>query len=61
MPEQNVTRIDAEKAALSLRSHLLTPIIDGHALEVEDVSSFLAGRLSMEEEEGGRRPDLTLS
>jgi len=61
MPEQNVTRIDAEKATLGLRSHLLMPIIDGHALEEEDVSSFLAGRLSMEEGEDGRRPNLTLS
>ena len=61
MPGQNVTRIDAEKAALGLRSHLLTPIIDGHALEKGDVSSFLAGRLSMEEEEGEKQPSLTLS
>jgi hypothetical protein len=61
MTEQNVTRIDAESASLGLRSRLLKPIIDGHALEVEDVSSFLAGRLSMEEEEGERRPNLTLS
>ena len=60
MPEQNVTRIDAEKAALGLRSHLLMPIIGGHPLEEEDVSSFLAGRLSMEEE-GESRPNLTLS
>jgi len=61
MPEQDMTRIDAEKAGLGLRSHLLMPIIDGHALEEEDVSSFLAGRLSPEEEGGGRRPNLTLS
>jgi hypothetical protein len=61
MPEQNVTRIDAEKTVLGLRSHLLTPIIDGHALENEDVSSFLAGRLSMDDEVGDRRPNLTLS
>jgi hypothetical protein len=61
MPGQNVTRIDAEKAALGLRSHLLMPIIDGRALEEEDVASFLAGRLSMEEEDGERRPNLTLS
>jgi hypothetical protein len=61
MPGQNVTRIDAEKAALGLRSHLLMPIIDGHALEEEDVSSFLAGRLSLDEEDGERRPNLTLS
>jgi len=61
MPEQNVTRIDAEKVSLGLRSHLLMPIIDGHALEEEDVSSFLAGRLSMSADEGERRPNLTLS
>ena len=61
MPGQNVTRIDAEKAAIGLRSHLLMPIIDGHALEVEDVSSFLAGRLSLEEGEGKRRTNLRLS
>ena len=61
MPGQNATRIDAEKATIGLRSHLLMPIIDGHALEVEDVSSFLAGRLSMDDEVGDRRPNLTLS
>jgi hypothetical protein len=61
MPEQNVTRIDAEKAALGLRSRLLTPIIGGRALEEEDVSSFLAGRLSIEEDEGESLPNLTLS
>ena len=61
MPEQNVTQIDAEKAALGLRSHLLMPIIDGHALGEGDVSGFLAGRLSMEEEEDGRQLNLTLS
>jgi hypothetical protein len=61
MPGQNVPRIDAEKAAIGLRSHLLMPIIDGHALAEEDVSSFLAGRLSLEEENGERRLNLRLS
>jgi hypothetical protein len=61
MPGHNVTWIDTEKAALGLRSRLLMPVIDGHALEEEDVSSFLAGRLSLEEGEGERRTNLTLS
>jgi hypothetical protein len=61
MPGHNVTWIDTEKAASGLRSHLLMPVIDGHALEEEDVSSFLAGRLSLEEGDGEGRPNLTLS
>jgi hypothetical protein len=61
MPGQNVTRSDAGKTASGLRSHLLMPIIDGRAPEGADVSSFLAGRLSLEEAEGERLPKLTLS
>jgi hypothetical protein len=44
MPDQDLPKIDAESAA-HLRSPLLMPVIEGHALEDEDISSFLSTKL----------------
>jgi hypothetical protein len=59
MTEQTITQATGDKAALGFRSHLLTPVVEGNTLESDDVCSFLAGRLSAEddEEEEQARPD----
>jgi len=51
MTEQSITQAAGDKAALGFRSHLLTPVVAGNTLESDDVCSFLAGRLSAEDEE----------
>jgi hypothetical protein len=51
MTEQTITQATGDKAALGFRSHLLTPVVAGNTLESDDVCSFLAGRLSAEDEE----------
>ena len=51
MTEQTITQATGDKAALGFRSHLLTPVVAGNTLESDDVCSFLAGRLSTEDEE----------
>ena len=51
MTEQTVPQAAATKAGLGFRSHLLLPVVEGNTLESEDICSFLAGRLSAEEEE----------
>ena len=51
MTEQTITQATGDKAALGFRSHLLTPVVAGNTLESDDVCSFLAGRLSAEDDE----------
>jgi hypothetical protein len=51
MTEQTITQVTVDAANLGFRSHLLKPVVEGNTLESDDVCSFLAGRLSTEEEE----------
>ncbi len=51
MTEQTITQAESEAAGLGFRNHLLLPVVEGNTLESRDVCSFLAGRLSTEEEE----------
>ncbi len=51
MTEQTITLATGDKTGLGFRSHLLTPVVEGNTLESDDVCSFLAGRLSTEDEE----------
>jgi hypothetical protein len=51
MTEQTITQANGDAAGLGFRSHLLTPVVKGNTLESDDVCSFLAGRLSAEDEE----------
>ncbi len=46
MAEQNFTQPTGDKAEMGFRCRLLMPVIEGNTLEDEDVSHFLAGRLS---------------
>jgi hypothetical protein len=50
MTEQHIIRSSSEKADSGSRSQLLMPIMEGNTLERDDVSGFLAGRLSLPEE-----------
>ncbi len=61
MAEENLTHSAAEHAELGIRSQLLMPIIEGHTLESEDVSRFLAGRLPAAKREGDPHPGARLS
>lgn len=51
MTEQTITQASGTKAGLGFRSHLLMPVMEGNTLESDDVCSFLAGRLSAEDDE----------
>ncbi len=51
MTEQTIAQANDDVAGLGFRSHLLMPVVEGNTLESDDVCSFLAGRLSSEEEE----------
>jgi hypothetical protein len=51
MTEQTITQATGDKSALGFRSHLLKPVVEGNTLESDDVCSFLAGRLSAEDDE----------
>ncbi len=51
MTEQTIMQAAFDGAGLGFRSHLLKPVMEGNTLESEDVCSFLAGRLSAEEED----------
>ncbi len=46
MAEQNTAQMTGETSEQGLRSQLLMPVVEGNTLESQDVSSFLAGRLS---------------
>lgn len=50
MAEQHIRQSNSEKADSGSRSQLLMPIMEGNTLERDDVSGFLAGRLSLPEE-----------
>jgi hypothetical protein len=51
MTEQTIVQATGDNAGLGFRSHLLMPVMEGNTLESDDVCSFLAGRLSAEEED----------
>jgi hypothetical protein len=51
MTEQTIIQAAGDKAGLGFRSHLLMPVMEGNTLESDDVCSFLAGRLSTEDDE----------
>ena len=51
MTEQTIIQAVGDKAGLGFRSHLLMPVMEGNTLESDDVCSFLAGRLSTEDDE----------
>lgn len=50
MAERDFRPRNSEKADSGFRSSLLMPIMEGNTLERDDVSDFLAGRLSAVEE-----------
>ncbi len=54
MAEPNLTQPAADKAEMGFRCRLLMPVIEGNTLEDEDVSSFLAGRLTVDGEDSDR-------
>jgi hypothetical protein len=56
MAEQQVRQAGKEKADVIFRPSLLKPIMDGNTLGNNDVSDFLAGRLSLTEERTSTRP-----
>ncbi len=51
MAEQNVTEPTGDKAETGFRCRLLMPVMEGNTLDSEDVSHFLAGRLSADGED----------
>ena len=55
MTEQTIMQAAGDKAGLGFRSHLLMPVMEGNTLESDDVCSFLAGRLSAEEDDEQER------
>jgi hypothetical protein len=57
MTEPTVAQAAPSKAGLGFRSHLLLPVVEGNTLESDDVCSFLAGRLSTEDEDNERATD----
>jgi hypothetical protein len=57
MTEQTLAQATIDKAGLGFNSHLLKPVMEGNTLESDDVCSFLAGRLSTEEEDEERHTD----
>ncbi len=61
MAEQNVAHTAASKAEIGIRCHLLMPVVEGNTLEDEDVSSFLAGRLTVDFEASEPLPRIQLS
>ena len=54
MTEQTIIQAAGDKAGLGFRSHLLMPVMEGNTLESDDVCSFLAGRLSTEDDDARR-------
>jgi hypothetical protein len=61
MAERDVRPGSNQKADLASRSHLLMPIMEGNTLGSEDVSGFLAGRLSLADEQEEPRSNARLS
>ena len=60
MAEQNFNQTAPDKAE-GFRCRLLMPVMEGNTLESEDVSSFLAGRLSVDGEDSDSRAGIRLS
>jgi len=46
MTEQDTIQVTYEMAEADFRSHLLMPVMEGHTLDSDDISSFLAVRLA---------------
>jgi hypothetical protein len=61
MTEQETGGVRSLKADTESRSLLLMPVVEGHTLESEDVSSFLGIRLSSSDDESEPRPEPRLS
>jgi len=61
MAEQNLTPPAGDKAEIGIRCRLLMPVMEGNTLESEDVSSFLAGRLSVDGEDSDPLAGIRLS
>jgi hypothetical protein len=61
MTEQETGGVRSLKADVECRSLLLMPVVEGHTLESEDVSSFLGIRLSSSDDEGEPRLEPRLS
>ncbi|MFZ0569717.1 MAG: hypothetical protein ACLPJW_17660 [Rhodomicrobium sp.] len=61
MAESTFTQPAADTAEMAFRCHLLMPVIEGNTLEDEDVSSFLAGRLTVDFEASEPLPRIQLS
>ncbi len=50
MTERQTRHTNSDEVATPFRSSLLMPIMEGNTLEQDDVSDFLAGRLSNPED-----------
>jgi hypothetical protein len=61
MTEQEIGQGRRQKTDPESRSLLLMPVVEGHTLESEDVSSFLGIRLSSLDDENEPRPEPRLS
>ena len=61
MAEPNLTQPAADTAEMGFRCRLLMPVIEGNTLEDEDVSSFLAGRLTVDSRQANRCLSIQLS
>lgn len=56
MTEQQMTQTAGAKDELGFRCRLLMPVMEGNTLESDDVCSFLASRLSTDDEEEPSAP-----
>jgi hypothetical protein len=57
MPERDIGHITGQKGDYEFRSLLLMPVMQGHTLDSEDVSSFLGVRLSGADDESPQEQD----
>jgi len=61
MAEQQIRQFSSVKADLEARSLLLMPVMEGHTLETDDISSFLDGRLCIAGDDSAEEDDQPLS
>jgi hypothetical protein len=61
MTERDFRPRNSEKADSGFRSSLLMPIMEGNTLERDDVSDFLAGRLSTVDDRDANPKSVRLS
>jgi hypothetical protein len=61
MTEQQTRQFTSGKAEMGARSLLLMPVMEGHTLENDDISSFLDLRLSTSEDDGDEKHYARLS